>query len=244
MNLLEKQTVFLAKKIKQKKFSRVELVLAPSFPYLNAVKKQILKTKIKLAAQNVAAWEVGAHTGEVSATMLKELGCDYAIVGHSERRVELAESGHLINLKISQLVQKNLTPIFCVGETAEDKKTGQKNQVLVQQIKTSLSKISGLEKVDLIVAYEPVWAIGSGQAVTIVDLEESYRVIKHAFSMLISEKYFEEHVRFIYGGSVDLGNIGEFSRISYLHGFLVGGASLQAETFFKLAECLQFPERA
>jgi triosephosphate isomerase (TIM) len=238
MKLFEKQSLDLTKKIKKKKFSKIEIVLAPSFPYLSAVKKLLAKTTIKLAAQNSAAQTLGALTGEVAAEMIKDIGCSYAIVGHSERRQNLFETDQLINEKIKRLFEQKITPILCVGETLEQKKNGRRNQVLVQQLKNCLSKIAVLEKENLVLAYEPVWAIGSGNVVDVAELEAVWGILKHAISMLVSENYFENNVRFIYGGSVDEKNIEQFSALPFVHGFLVGGASLSADKFLTMAEIL------
>jgi len=228
--------VSFVKKIRGKKFKNVEMILAPSYPFLASAKKEIGKNKIGLSAQNVAGRENGALTGEVSAKMLKDVGCQYVIIGHSERRGLLGETDKMINEKMKMALKNNLVPILCVGETNEQKKEGRRDTVLIDQVKQALSKVDNLCKKKIIIAYEPVWAIGSGSVVAMDDLEEAYRVIKRAVSMICSSTYFEEKVKFVYGGSVKASNVAELKELDYLHGFLIGGAGLNPVDFVKVIE--------
>lgn len=238
MYLSKVETINLVKKIKKLSVKKIEMTVAPAAVYFEAVSKLLKTGSIKMTAQNVAAYESGAHTGEISAMMLKEFGCRYALVGHSERRLELNETDPLIREKIKRLFEKNITPVLCVGETAKQKFSGERNQVVVQQLKNALSGIDSLVKKKLVVAYEPVWAIGTGKVVAIKDLEEVFGVIKRALSMLESEDYFNRQVLFLYGGSLDDDNIEQFASLDYLCGFLVGRASTNADKLEKIIKVL------
>lgn len=239
MNKSIEDSVAYAKKIKKEKFSKVDLSLAASFTSLEAVAKALQKSEIKLAAQNIGHLESGSLTGEVSVDMIKEAGCSQVIIGHSERRILLNETNELISQKLKLAYAKNIMPIFCVGETKEEKQNNQRDSVLVQQIKQGLSQVPDLAQKKMILAYEPVWAIGSGQIVDLADLQEVKRVVKRAFSLLAGNQYFEEKVKFIYGGSVDLDNVANFLTDDTIDGFLVGGASLAVENFISLAEIIE-----
>lgn len=215
-----------------------QLVLAPSFPYLSLLAKSLEKSAVQLAAQDVASWKEGAYTGEVSAAMIKENGGKFVIVGHSERREYFGETNKMIGEKLNQAMSVGLTPIWCVGETAADRRQGLRDQVLVRQIKESLAHVE-LGAKSIIIAYEPVWAIstsGVGMVVTPSELESAYKTIKRAITMVVSEKYFKDKVKFIYGGSVNAANIVELKALDYIEGFLVGGASLKVKDFASLIQ--------
>jgi len=238
MNLGLKPALSFAKKIKKDLVKNLQIVLAPTFPYLLPMAKELKNSQIKLAAQDIAAWDKGAYTGEVSGKMLKEVGCSQVIIGHSERRQYLHETDQLINAKIKQALASNLQPIICVGETLEEKKQGQRDTILVQQIKNDLSKIKNLCQRKIIIAYEPIWAIGTGQMVEPTDLEAAYRVIKNSVAKICSSMYFDSKVTFIYGGSIDSKSVEPFLLLPYLQGFLVGGASLDEPEFVKIAKLM------
>jgi triosephosphate isomerase len=234
MNLLKKDVIDFLKKIKKRKYQSADLVLAPSFPYLNQVSDGLKNSAIKLAAQNVATQEKGAFTGEVSIKMLKDFGVRYVIIGHSERRQIFSETDSMINQKVKRVLETGMIPILCIGETQEEKNSGQRETVLVQQLRNSLSRVENLANKKVIIAYEPVWAIGTGNVVTESELDEAYRAIKRAISSLAGSNFFEEKVMFVYGGSVDEKNICDLKKIPYLQGFLVGGASLNVDRFLSL----------
>ncbi len=221
-------------KIKKLGDNRDEIILAPSFTYLPLVKKSLMKSKIKLAAQDVAAWEKGAFTGEVSASMLKEQGVTHVLIGHSERRFYLHEDDTLIASKIEQAMKSNLTPIFCIGESLEEKRQGKRDSILSRQIRVGLSRLSDYLDKKIILAYEPVWAIGTGEIVTPFDMDDASRIIKRSFINLFSEDYFHQQVKVVYGGSVKSDNVATLKEREDLAGFLVGGASLDPVEFAKI----------
>lgn len=213
--------------------SSVEIMIAPSFTSLQAVGEALRGTPILLGAQNMAAEEEGAHTGETSVLMLKALGVDAVILGHSERRHIYGERNELINRKVKLALRHGLRVILCIGETLNEREAGQAESVCTEQIE------KGLEGVDkdlcrrVSLAYEPVWAIGTGKTATAEDAEAVHQVsrekIKELFGSEISENMIIQ-----YGGSVKPGNVQELMSMKNIDGALVGGASLDAESFCKI----------
>lgn len=238
MNLLAGSSLELAEKYKQKLkgIKGLELAVAPSALYLDQLGKFFRKTNIKLVAQNVAAQDQGAWTGEVSAKMLKEIGCGYVIVGHSERRHKMGETNEMVNKKINQCFNNGLTPILCIGETEDEKEAGRRNSVLVKQLQTALDKVNGLPENKLLIAYEPVWAIGTGLNMSAAAMFEVERLVKRTLSGLYSEKFYDTEVSLIYGGSVSSINAQEFWNLDFMQGMLVGTASLDAVEFELIAQ--------
>lgn len=241
MNLRSEEALKLAheyKRVFSELQDKLEIVVAPSVIYMNEIRHVFSGTKIKLAGQNVAGESKGAYTGEISADMLRDAGCEYSIIGHSERRCLLREREKFIPDKLTQCYKTGIVPILCVGETLPEKMAGETDGVIVKQLHKALEKAQGLPENKLLVAYEPVWAIGTKNVVEIGDLQNVIRVIKRVISNLYSEKFFRENVEVIYGGSVDAVNVRNFLAIEYLNGFLVGTASLDAETFRKIASVM------
>lgn len=237
MNLNEEQCLELAFQLQKrfKKISEVEVAVAPSFVYLKDVRAILAKSKIKLAGQNVAPCVGGSCTGEISAAMLKSQGCSFAIVGHADRRRELNETDEMINKKINQSLNAGLTPILCVGETFAEKSSGSTDAVLVKQLHSALEKVNGLPENEVIVAYEPVWAIGTGTYLSAAELILPYKTIKRTISSLYSEKFYEEKVRFVYGGSVNGMIAKDYWSLDFLQGIFVGAAGLDIEEFYNIA---------
>ena len=237
MNLDEEQCLALAFQLQKRfrKISNIEVAVAPSFVYLKEVRAILAKSKIKVVGQNVAPCVGGSCTGEVSATMLKNQGCDLAIIGHADRRRELNETNEMINKKINQSLNVGLTPILCIGETFEEKSAGSTDAVLVGQLHAALGKVNGLPEKELIVAYEPVWAIGTGKYLSANELISPYKTIKRTISSLYSEKFYEEKVRFIYGGSVNSIIAKDYWTLEFLQGIFVGTASLDIDEFYNIA---------
>ena len=238
MYLSEDESIKLAEEYKKKfkNVSKVEIVACPSFPYLAQISKIWQKTKIVMGAQNIASKEKGALTGEVSVEMIKDFDCKYVILGHSERRHQLGESDESINMKLNLAYHNNLIPILCVGETLEEKIDGQRESIIARQIRNAINKVDGLPENKLIIAYEPVWAIGTG---TVMPAEEMYtvmRILKRNVSSMYSEKFYDDNVSILYGGSVSSLNAKEFWNISDLAGMLIGSASLDSGEFFNIAE--------
>lgn len=233
------QSVAFAKEIKKVSVRGVDLVVAPSFTAIERVADVLKKSSVRVAGQDVAGVAEGSFTGDVSASMLKEAGAKYVIIGHSERRALHDEQGVDIANKMQQALAKKLTPILCVGETAAEKAAGRRDSVLVQQIKQATAGLGLHEKTRLVIAYEPVWAIGSGQVVSPHELEDARRVIRRAIALRVSSEYFDTQVRFLYGGSVTIENAAPLWALSFVQGFLIGGASLTVKSFATIAEMSQ-----
>ena len=211
----------------------VEVVLAPPFTALATVAGVTTKSKIRLAAQNVHWEESGAFTGEISPRMLKESGCQYVIIGHSERRHIFLESDLMVAKKILAALNTGLLPILCVGETLNERQNGKMRQVLSRQLRAALKGV-GKNAIDKItIAYEPVWAIGTGHHATADQVTEAHRWIRNCLNQLF-EKYKVTENRILYGGSVRPESTVELARVSEVNGLLVGGASLKANDFLRI----------
>ena len=214
--------------------SNVELILCPPFLYLNTVRETVAGSSIKVAAQNMHFEASGAFTGEIAPPMLQGI-CDYVILGHSERRQLFGETDALVNRKIKAAFQHGLRPILCVGETLEQRESGQAGVVVGQQLGAALSEV--VDIMGLVVAYEPVWAIGTGRAAT-PDIAAEIMggpLLETLHSLFGSAA---EDVPLLYGGSVNPGNVYSFAQQSCIHGALVGGASLQADQFLEIARAV------
>ena len=187
-------------------------------------------TQIKLGAQNMYYEESGAYTGEVSADMLKSVGCEYVILGHSERRVIFNEPDELINKKIKAALAKGLKPIFCIGELLEQRENGETMQVVSRQVEKGLEGVSAEQMKNLIIAYEPVWAIGTGKTATPQQAQEVHSFIRE----LVAKKFnasVSENLIIQYGGSVKPDNANQLLSQKDIDGALVGGACLKADSF-------------
>jgi triosephosphate isomerase len=211
----------------------VEVVIAPPFIALYAVHQELIGSSISLAAQNLFWEEKGAYTGEVSPLMLKEVGCQYVIIGHSERRQFFGETDETVNRKIKAALDQGLKPIFCIGETLKEREEGKTFSVIERQLEGGLKGLSEEKMQTLVIAYEPVWAIGTGKTATPQQAEEVHRFIRERFGKLYSRKS-ADGVRIQYGGSVTPENIKGLMSQENIDGALVGGASLRAETFSKI----------
>jgi triosephosphate isomerase len=211
---------------------RVEVVICPPFTALRSVQTLIEGDRLPyaLGAQNVHQEEKGAFTGEISPGMLRALKVRYVIVGHSERRQLFGETDAVVSKKVRAVFDHEMTPIVCVGETLEQRDGGQATDVVVAQVREGLAKIGAEEASRLVVAYEPIWAIGTGKACAPSDAGEAIRAIRDTLTSLFSTDVGEA-VRVQYGGSVKAGNIREFMAHPEIDGALVGGASLDPEEF-------------
>jgi triosephosphate isomerase len=211
---------------------RVEVVICPPFTALRAVQTLLEADRIPFAlgAQNVHWEEKGAYTGEVSPPMLAALRVRYVIVGHSERRQHFGETDASVAKKLRAVFDHDMTPILCVGETEEEREAGRATDVVVDQVREDASKVGPDEAARLVVAYEPVWAIGTGKACSPTDAGEAIRAIRDTLETMFSTDVAET-VRVQYGGSVKAGNIREFMAHPEIDGALVGGASLDPEDF-------------
>ena len=224
--------VVFAKELKSlvKDVTDVEIVIAPPFTAIHAVAEALRSTNVGVAGQNVYWEKEGAFTGEVSAPMLKEAGAEYAIVGHSERRRLFGETDATVNRKVFAAIAAGLTPIVCVGETLEERERNETLAVLDRQIKDGLDRLTADQVVDLVVAYEPVWAIGTGRNATAAQAEESHGHIRTRLRQWFGGEAADRcHV--IYGGSVKPDNIADLIREPDVDGALVGGASLEVRSF-------------
>lgn len=217
---------------KLKNAENVEIVVCPSFTALPDIAQIAIDTKIKLGAQNVFWEQIGAYTGEISPEMLKECNCKYVIIGHSDRRIYLKETDEMVHLKIKAALNSLLYPIICVGETFKERQLGRKDYVVIRQVTQALSGIDLiLDSTQLIIAYEPVWVIGSGQAIDSEEAEYMHQVIKQALFDLYPVKIVENCFRIIYGGSINSRIVKSFMVQPHIDGVLVGGASLNKEEF-------------
>ena len=205
-----------------------KIMLAPSFLSLEPVARCLEGSHILLGAQNMAAEEQGAHTGEVSVLMLKDVGVRVVILGHSERRHKYGEADGLINRKVKLALEHDLEVVLCVGETLEQRESGTTNRVIEQQLQDGLEGISDLGR--MTIAYEPVWAIGTGKTATPKDADETHRFIREVLARLYDEATAEAMI-IQYGGSVKPGNAAELMAMENIDGVLVGGASLTADSF-------------
>ncbi len=204
-----------------------EVVIAPPFTALHSVAEAIWGTRLLLAAQNMHFEDKGAFTGEVSASMLLDAGCALVILGHSERRKYFGETDELVNRKVKKALAAGLRPIVCVGETDEERVQGVTQSVVERQVRGALESVASIE--NIVIAYEPVWAIGTGKVATSDQAQEVHAFIRN----LVRELYgaAADDLRILYGGSVTPDNIAELAAMPDIDGALVGGASLKAETF-------------
>lgn len=210
-----------------------EVVVCPSFTSLAAVQALIADTPIGLGAQDMYPAAKGAFTGEISPTMLKDVGCTYVIVGHSERREVIGEDDALINKKLLGVLEHGLTPILCVGETKDQREAGQAEPVVIAQVKADLAGVDAAQMATIVIAYEPVWAIGTGLTATPDDAQAMHAVIRQTLGELYNSEIASQ-VRIQYGGSVKPGNVDELMAQPDIDGALVGGASLKAEDFLRI----------
>lgn len=214
----------------------ITVVICPGFTAINYVAEKITKTGLAWGAQNCYWEEYGAFTGEVSPRDLAGLGCRYVIVGHSERRTNLNESDAMVNNKVTAALAAGLTPIVCVGETFAERQEGTKEFVIMNQVNRAIAGVNLSGEKRLIIAYEPVWVIGSGQAVEPVEAGHTHQVIRQVLIDKFEAKVVEEKIKIIYGGSVDFTNINKFLDMPCIDGALVGGASLDPNNFVKLIQ--------
>jgi triosephosphate isomerase len=208
----------------------VEIVVAPPFTSLAAARKAIGSSGIGLCGQNLHWEENGAFTGEISAAMLLDAGCRWVIIGHSERRLYFGETDETVNKRLKAALSAGLKPIVCVGETLEQREAGRTEKVVSGQLEGGFSGVDGSSFPDTVIAYEPVWAIGTGKTATVEQAQEIHALIRGR----LSTKYGGEKAdgtRILYGGSVKPGNAGELLASPDIDGALVGGASLKADDF-------------
>ena len=235
IQLLQKINYSLPENIEDK----IEIILSPSFTSIRSLQTVISsdKLKIKLSSQNVSQFASGAYTGEVSATQLKKLEIDYGIVGHSERRTLFNEVDLVINDKVNRLIENDIVPVFCFGEPIEERKSGSYYNFIENQINDGLKGLRKDKVNKLVVAYEPIWAIGTGEVASLENIVEVFDFVKN----IISKKPFfnEDNIKFIYGGSVSPDNAQEILNSKIIDGVLVGGASLDATKFVDIIKAVE-----
>lgn len=211
------------------------VVICPPFTVLRDVYQVIKDSSLKLGAQNLFWEEEGAFTGEISGLMLKDAGCSFVIIGHSERRKYFGETNESVNKKIKAAIKVNLTPIVCVGESLEERKAGQTLNIVENHIKGALQGIEDSDILKIVIAYEPVWAIGTGINATASQAEEVHRYIRGLIKELYSEE-ISKNILILYGGSVKPSNIEDLIKEEDIDGALVGGASLKADSFIEIVK--------
>lgn len=216
----------------------VESVLGAPNVFTQSLIDLTADTDVKVAAQNCFYENSGSYTGETSPAALADLGTDYVIIGHSERREIFNETDEDVNKKAKAILDNNMLPIICVGESLETKEEGKTNEFVADQVKAALEGLSGDQVKSSVLAYEPIWAIGSGKTATAEDANDTIKVVRETVADLFDQDVADA-VRIQYGGSVKPENIAEFLATSDIDGALVGGASLEADSFVKLLEAVK-----
>lgn len=216
------------------KDAKCDVVICVPFTDLDTAVKATKNTNIKVGAQNVHWAESGAFTGEISADMLKEIGVEYVIIGHSERRQYFGETDESVNKRTLKALEAGLKPIICVGETLAEREKGKTDEVVTRQTKAAFKDIPKEELKNIVIAYEPVWAIGTGKTATADDANSTIKVIRDTMAELYCKNCAEETVRIQYGGSMNPKNASELMAMPEIDGGLIGGASLKAEDFSKV----------
>ncbi len=236
MNKLTAEAKALASEvIDQTKGTENKVLVAPPFTALHTVSEVIKGTHVLLGAQNMSDQESGAHTGEVSVHMLKDIGVSTVILGHSERRLVYGESDEFINRKVKLALANGLEVILCVGETLDQREAGEAEKVVEAQVRAGFDGISESDLSNIVIAYEPVWAIGTGKTATPEDADAIHSFIRKLLSELYSDKAAEEMI-IQYGGSVKPNNVKDLMAKENIDGALVGGASLKSETFVPIVQ--------
>ena len=234
MHKSNEEAASLARAIKDgtEDVAHCQIVLAPPYTALAAVTAEIKGTPLILAAQNVHWESMGAFTGEISVSMLRDIGCSMVIIGHSERRQYFGETDATVNRKAHAVLDSGLQPIICVGETLAERESGKHHSIVAQQLAGGLDGLTGQGALRIILAYEPVWAIGTGRTASPETAQEMHGLIRG----WLAEKFGKEaqEVRILYGGSVKPGNIDALMLQPDIDGALVGGACLEAESFLRI----------
>jgi triosephosphate isomerase (TIM) len=211
-------------------FQHVDVVVCPPFTALSDVSELLMESEIKLGAQDIFWEEKGAFTGQVSGSLIKDAGATFVIVGHSERRQFFHETHETVNKKVKAALKNGLTPIVCVGESLAEREGNKTFQVIQEQLKGAFAQFTKEEMLQVVIAYEPVWAIGTGKVATPAQAQEVHAFIRKEISKLFTED-IASGIRIQYGGSVKADNIAELMREQDIDGALVGGASLDAASF-------------
>ncbi len=248
MNLNHQEAVVLVQKLawtlsdKKHDYGKVEVAVLPPFTDLRSVQTLVDgdRLELKYGAQDVSTHDDGAYTGEISAAMLAKLGCSYVVVGHSERREHHGESDELVNAKVTKVIGAGMTPIVCVGEGLEVRKEGRQVEHTLAQVDGALAGLTAEQVAGLVVAYEPVWAIGTGEVATPDDAQEVCAAIRARVAESVSDEAAAA-VRVLYGGSVKAANVAGIMEKTDVDGALVGGASLKADEFGGICRFYDMP---
>lgn len=224
-----------ALKSKIEHISKTEIIICPPYTALNSFAELLKGTRIGTGAQNVHWEPSGAFTGEISVEMLENAGCSHVIIGHSERRQLFGETNQTVNAKIKSVLTSALVPIVCVGETLEQREQGATNAVVEAQIREGLEELSNDQMTNLILAYEPVWAIGTGVTATPDQAEEVHHFIRRLIEEMFTPE-IAENIHILYGGSVKPSNIKDLLTQKNIDGGLIGGASLKVDSFAEMIE--------
>jgi|SRR5690625_59518 len=238
MNKLLSETKSFVADVKQqlsKDISNVEAIICAPFPYLHTLASQMKDLPLHIGAQTMHYEDSGAFTGEVSPMMLKDIGATYVIIGHSERRAYFNETDETVNRKVKAALTHHLTPIVCVGETLNQRESGQTKQHVANQVKAALNGLTNDEISQVMIAYEPIWAIGTGKTASSEEANDVCSHIRDIISQVANENVAEQFI-IQYGGSVKPENIEELLNKENVDGALVGGASLSARSFIQLVE--------
>ena len=244
MNKTINEAIFLVQELKKllKDEKNVDILLCPPFTSLQAVSKKLKGGSIKLGAQNMHFEDSGAYTGDISPLMLKNVGCEYVILGHSERREFFKEDDELINKKVLSALKHSLTPVLCIGETWEQREKNKTKQILENQLKNGLKNVSSLQMRNVAIAYEPVWAISRGnpnqKSATPQDAEDAHLFIRNLLEKLFDKK-IAASTRILYGGSMKPENAKELLSKRGIDGGLVGNASLNAKSFYEIIKAAE-----
>jgi triosephosphate isomerase len=244
MNLMRHQAVALAESLArrcpahQAQEAAAQVAVCPPYVYLEAVRRCLEGSAVELGAQNAWCEAPGAFTGEVAPEMLRDLGCQWVILGHSERRTLLHESDELVSRKAARALQVGLQVILCVGETLEQRQAGQTDQVLKRQLTGSLYSITRDQMAGVVLAYEPVWAIGTGVTATTEQAQEAHRHLRSCMATRYNSQVAQE-TRILYGGSVKAQNARALLEQPDVDGALVGGASLKPDDFLPIVQAAQ-----
>jgi triosephosphate isomerase (TIM) len=232
-NLAETRELIAALKVGASECQDIDIIVAPVYTALTTAVSEAAGSNIKVSAQNCHQENSGAYTGEVAPAMLKDLGCQHVILGHSERRQLFGETDEIINSKTKAALAAGLNVIFCVGETLEERESEQMYDVLTRQLAKGLAGLDTTQLNNLILAYEPVWAIGTGKVATTEQAEEAHSFLRGLIAGQF-DKPASEQLRILYGGSVKPDNVDGLMAEQNIDGTLVGGASLEAEDFLRI----------
>ena len=211
--------------------SYINTIICPSFTELNITSALLSGSSLNLGAQDVYYESEGAFTGEVSCRMLKEVGCECVIIGHSERRSIFHETDNLIQKKLDKIIAESMYPILCIGESEKERNSGDTKEILSRQLRIACNNLNRNEIATFVIAYEPVWAIGTGVTATIDMINESHQNIRN---ILNNNGFNGDSISILYGGSVSDSNAPELSSIDNVDGFLIGGASLDVDKFYSI----------